>query len=192
MTTNQSLHKCIIDKCLSLTKCFLSAGSPASTPAKSRVVEAVCILLCQKYRQSKREVDSGKITYKSRWKLIISEYSSIRARLLNSPVLEEINLMLYSINQTTLVKWFKDEVRRQEITLLMQGLFLHSSNSVLMKVYYQLESFPLLLVHLQSILTSSLSQKIQLEQSNIEPGGNHLHPVLLVSILPLLPVLLSL
>ena len=30
--------------------------------------------------------------------------------------------MLYSINQTTLVKWFKDEVRRQEITLLMQGL----------------------------------------------------------------------
>ena len=82
----------------------------------------MCILLCQKYRQSRRVVDSGKVTYKSRWKLIISEYNSIRARILNSPVLEETNLMLYSINETTLIKWFKNEVRRDEITLLMQGL----------------------------------------------------------------------
>ena len=82
----------------------------------------MCILLCQKYRQSRREVDLGKVMYKSRWRLIISEYNSIRARLLNSPVLEETNLMLYSINETTLIKWFKNEVRRDEITLLMQGL----------------------------------------------------------------------
>ena len=85
-------------------------------------MEAVCILLCQKYKQSQRVVDSGKVSYKSRWKLIISEYHSIRARLLNSPVLEETNLMLYSINETTLIKWFKMEARRDEITLLMQGL----------------------------------------------------------------------
>ena len=85
-------------------------------------MEAVCILLCQKYRQSRREVDSGKIVYKSRCRLIISEYNNIRARLLNSPVLEDTNLMLYSINETTLIKWFKNEVRRDEITLLMQGL----------------------------------------------------------------------
>ena len=106
-----------------LCRCFLSAGFPASTPAKSRVVEAVCILLCQKYPQSRREVqDSGKAAYTSRWRLIISEYNSIRARLLNSSVLEETNLMLYSINETTLIKWFKNEVRRDEITLLMQGI----------------------------------------------------------------------
>ena len=67
-------------------------------------------------------MDSGKVVYKSRWRLIISEYNSIRARLLNSPVLEDTNLMLYSINETTLIKWFKNEVRRDEITLLMQGL----------------------------------------------------------------------
>lgn len=30
--------------------------------------------------------------------------------------------MLYSINETTLIKWFKNQVRRDEITLLMQGL----------------------------------------------------------------------
>ena len=30
--------------------------------------------------------------------------------------------MLYSINETTLIKWFKDSTRINEIKLLMQGL----------------------------------------------------------------------
>ena len=35
--------------CLFLCRCSLSAGSPASCPSKSRVVEALCILLCDQY-----------------------------------------------------------------------------------------------------------------------------------------------
>ena len=53
----------------------------------------------------------------------MSEYNSVRARLLNSQaLLEGTNLMLYTINETTLVKWFKASSRRNEIKLLMQGL----------------------------------------------------------------------
>ena len=153
-----------IRACTLFIRCFLSGGSPASTPAKSRVVEALCILLCQKYRQSRKEVDLGKAVYKSRWRLIISEYNNIRERLLNSPVLEttSCSLMLYSINETTLIKWFKNEARRDEITLLNYAGTVASTTTT--KVYYPLNSFPLVLVHLRSILTPSLSQKIQLEE----------------------------
>ena len=42
---------------------------------------------------------------------------------LNSPVFEETNLMLYLINKTTLVKWFKNKVRHDDITLLMSEAY---------------------------------------------------------------------
>ena len=64
-------------------RCFLSAGFSASSPMKSRVVEALCLLLCEKFPQSHREVRAGKPSTTSRWKLILSEYNSaIRTRLL--------------------------------------------------------------------------------------------------------------
>ena len=87
--------------------------------AKSRIVKAVCILLCQKHPESQRTSGAGKAmllvkllnvggqrrTYLSRWKLILSDYNALRARLFNSPGLleEPVPLALYTINQTTLV-----------------------------------------------------------------------------------------
>ena len=44
--------------CISFNWCFLSAVSPASS-SKSRVVEALCILLCQKFLQPCREVNAA-------------------------------------------------------------------------------------------------------------------------------------
>ena len=42
--------------------------------------------------------------YLSRWKLVLKEYNAIRSRLYNSSdLLEETKLVLYVINQTTLV-----------------------------------------------------------------------------------------
>ena len=103
-------------------RCFLSAGSPASSPAKSRVVEALCILLCQRHSISKREVKAGKVVCTTRWRLVISDYNSIRARFLNTTALDRVNLVLFTINETTRVKWYKNDVRRDEIRMLMQGL----------------------------------------------------------------------
>ena len=103
-------------------RCFLSAGSPASSPAKSRVVEVLCILLYQRHSISKREVKAGKVVCTTRWRLVISDYKSIRARLLNTTALDGVNLVLFTINETTLVKWYMNDVRRDEIRMLMQGL----------------------------------------------------------------------
>uniref|UniRef100_A0A8C4R2N2 Uncharacterized protein n=1 Tax=Eptatretus burgeri TaxID=7764 RepID=A0A8C4R2N2_EPTBU len=103
-----------------MKRCFLSAGSPASSPSKSRVVEAVCIHLCDKFSTPQK-----KGGYVSRWKLIISAYNGIRQRLLNSEdLLEGTDLILLVINEATLTKWYKDHTRRGEIKMLMQGLSL--------------------------------------------------------------------
>lgn len=109
-------------------RCFLSAGLPSSSPSLSRLVEAICILLCDRITQARREPFlHGRPVYTSRWKLVLSAYNSVRARLLNSQeLLEGTNMVLYNINEATLVKWYKNSIRRNEITLLMQGLPLPS------------------------------------------------------------------
>ena len=82
--------------------CFLSAGLPASNPSKSRVVEALCIHLCQKHGQSKRIVRRKRVFNTSRWKQVLASYNSVRARLHNSEkLLDGTNLVLYSINEST-------------------------------------------------------------------------------------------
>ena len=52
-----------------------------------------------------------------------SSLSTTVSEQLNSPVLEETNLMLYLINKTTLVKWFKNKVQHDDITLLMSEAY---------------------------------------------------------------------
>ena len=103
-------------------RCFLSGVSVPLKPSKSRIVEAVCILLCQKYPEAQKTFGAGKTllsniivdrsfyvearrqTYLSRWKMIVWEYNALRARLFNSAgLMEETNLALYVINQITLV-----------------------------------------------------------------------------------------
>ncbi len=89
-----------------LHRCFLSAGSPATSPSKSRVVEALCILLTEKHPSPRRHSSPGqRRMFTSRWNLVLSDYNSIRTRLFNSQaLLEGTNLALYAINETTLVR----------------------------------------------------------------------------------------
>ena len=72
------------------------------------MVEAICILLAEKYHGPRRRSSpGGNRVYTSRWRLILSEYNSIRTRLLNSQaLLEGTNLALYAINETTLVSYY--------------------------------------------------------------------------------------
>ena len=101
----------------------MSAGSPAASPAKSRVVEAICIHLCDTIASHQRKSRQRSIRYTSRWDRILSKYNSIRSRVLNSAsVLEGTTLALYPINKATLLRWYKNTTRRDEIKTLMQGL----------------------------------------------------------------------
>ena len=56
-----------------MKRCFLSAGSPASLSSKSRVVEAICIRLLEKFPKPRRTDASGRRSYTSRWRLVLSE-----------------------------------------------------------------------------------------------------------------------
>lgn len=38
-------------------RCFLSAGTPSCSPGKSRLVEAICLHLCDRYPQAKMTMD---------------------------------------------------------------------------------------------------------------------------------------
>ena len=92
-------------------RCFLSGGSPASSPSKS-----------DKIREPRRCPNvGGRVQYTSRWKLVLSEYSRVQARLFNSQaLLEGTNMVLFTINETTLVRWYKNSTRMNEIKLLLQ------------------------------------------------------------------------
>jgi hypothetical protein len=107
-----------------MKRCFLSAGSPASSPSKSRLAEAICLRLCDIITQpTKSKLPSGRQVYTSRWKAVLSEYNNIRVRLLNSEaLLERTCLTLFHINETTLIKWYKDTSRVSEVRTLLQGL----------------------------------------------------------------------
>ena len=77
------------------------------SPSKSRVVEALCfLLLAEKHPTPKRVRHVGqRQVFTSRWRFILNEYNSIRSRLVNSQaLLEGTNLVLYPINETTLVR----------------------------------------------------------------------------------------
>ena len=104
-------------------RCFLSAGSPASSPSKSHVVEALCVELCEPITQPCRERHYGQREwYTSKWKLILEEYNRVRAHLSNSAALMEgTSLALLPINKMTLIRWFKNTTRMNKVKLLLQG-----------------------------------------------------------------------
>lgn len=85
--------------------------------------------LCETITQPHRERHYGqRECYTSRWKLILEEYNCVRARLLNSAaLLEGTDLALFPINETTLVRWYKNTTRTNEVKLLLQGRSLPGS-----------------------------------------------------------------
>ena len=84
-------------------RCFMSAGSPACSPSKSRMVEAVCIRLCDAITQPLTDLrPDGSTRYISRWRQILEAYNRVRARLFNSlELLEGTDLALFMINEAT-------------------------------------------------------------------------------------------
>lgn len=118
-----SRKKSCVPGIVQMKRCFFAGAFPALSPSRSRLVEAICIYLCEDIpsASTKQNID-GSRTYHSRWRLILKLYNTLRARLFNSKMLlDETNLTLFNINETTLRLWFKEKTRRDEVTLLLRG-----------------------------------------------------------------------
>ena len=89
---------------VAMRRVFVTGGSACLCPSKNRIVEAICIHLSHKHAASSSTTSRGnqRKKYQSRWKTMIEEYNKIRARLFNSTILQDINLTLFNINETTL------------------------------------------------------------------------------------------
>ena len=103
-----------------MKRAFLGGKSRIMKPSKSRLTEALCIHLCQKFQAPSTKTDEKS---KSRWSTIVSEYMKVRARVLcSAQVIEQTGLELVVINETTLKEWYKDRERRDIETMILQGL----------------------------------------------------------------------
>ncbi|XP_068581262.1 uncharacterized protein [Cebidichthys violaceus] len=84
-------------------------SGPSTRPDASRLVEAICILLCRIHHQS-RSLAGARI---SRWSLILRSYCTIRDGVLGNPTLRA-KLRLFDINQRMLIQWFNWRKETQE------------------------------------------------------------------------------
>lgn len=109
----------------SMTRCVLgSTGSPAQWPDSCRLVECIFVKLCEIHKSPKKQ---GKYAL-TRWTLILRDYSKIRQLVLgNGVVMQSTTLQLFDVNQTTLIQWHNKRLKRQECSILLQGVNLPAS-----------------------------------------------------------------
>ncbi|CAM4510591.1 unnamed protein product [Leuciscus chuanchicus] len=105
----------------SLKQCVLgSTASPAQWPDCCRLVETIFVRLCRLHKNPKKQGQAGTLT---RWTLILQDYRNIRQLILgNGAIMQSTTLQLVEVNQTTLIQWHNKRVKRQDVTLLLQGM----------------------------------------------------------------------
>ena len=102
-------------------RCLTSAGSPSLPPSKSRLVEAIFTILCNKNLGSTTIRSPNKRQYQSRWKTILIAYQGIRSSVNNCQLLQKTTITLFNVNETSLMLWYKDKTRTEETNLLLRG-----------------------------------------------------------------------
>ncbi|KAJ8333560.1 hypothetical protein SKAU_G00415680 [Synaphobranchus kaupii] len=109
----------------SMTRCVLaSTGSPAQWPNSCRLVDSIFVKLCDIHKSPKKQGNYAL----ARWTLILRDYSKIRQLVLgNGTVMQSTTLQLFDVNQTTLIHWHNKRLKRQECSILLQGVNLPAS-----------------------------------------------------------------
>lgn len=112
----------------SLKRCALTTSAPlAQWPDCSRLIEAIIVRLCGIHKSPKKQ-GKGTVT---RWTLILQDYRKIRQLILtNGAIMQDTNLQLVEVNQTTLIQWHNRRVKMQDTSLVLQGIDLPSRLSV--------------------------------------------------------------
>ena len=90
---------------MSSDRTFITAGAPALSPSRSRLVEAICLSLLERHPTSlPRGADRPR--YVSRWRQVVQAYGGLRTRVMwCRELMEQTGLQLFPINETTLMMW---------------------------------------------------------------------------------------
>lgn len=113
----ESVERCVVG----------STGSPAQWPDCCRLVEAIFVRLSDIHKSPRKQ---GK-SYMSRWTLILQDYRKVRKLILgNGAIMQGTTLQLVEVNQSTLSQWFNRRVKRQDLSVLLQGINLPGPLSV--------------------------------------------------------------
>ncbi|KAF1387003.1 hypothetical protein PFLUV_G00100740 [Perca fluviatilis] len=92
-------------------------------PDCCRLVEAICIRLCGLHKNPKKKVNGKEQDYITKWTCVLQDNRKIRQLILgNGASMQSITLQLVEINQTTLMQWHNKRVKRQDVTLILQGI----------------------------------------------------------------------
>ncbi|KAL1005000.1 hypothetical protein UPYG_G00053240 [Umbra pygmaea] len=104
----------------SVKRCLMGhPGGPAQWPSTSRLVDAICTKLCALHKSPTKK--AGVCT--PRWSKIFLDYHHIRELVLNSRrLMDETMIQLFELNQKTLIQWFQRQQKKQEMSVLAQGL----------------------------------------------------------------------
>ncbi|XP_077959181.1 uncharacterized protein LOC120819758 [Gasterosteus aculeatus] len=103
----------------SLQRCLLGVNSgPSTWPSASRLVEAICTLLCKLHPAATRVGGM----HKPRLSLILADYVSIREVVLSTPrLMAQTDIQLFELNHRTLSQWFSRKQRGLVTAVLQQG-----------------------------------------------------------------------
>ena len=174
----------------STTRCVLGAGSsPAQWPDCCRLVENIFVRLCVLHPAPVRK---GKHT-DSRWSLILRDYHNIRQLVVGSSlVMEKTEIQLVKVNQSTLIQWHNNRLKRQELSVLLQGTDLPEPNQTSeqpLQAPRQLPSAPTVSArqeHQYRLPTNTAGQARQRQVRAIRPKAPVSQPVLVAPAAPAL------
>ncbi|KAK7922385.1 hypothetical protein WMY93_009287 [Mugilogobius chulae] len=103
----------------STRRSFAGGRSPAQWPNCNRVCEGLFVRLCSEYRAARRI----KGVRTKRWTLVIRDYLHIRQIVLNNAsVMDKTTIQLPVINTATVASWYNKRERKQERSVLEQGI----------------------------------------------------------------------
>ncbi|KAJ8404579.1 hypothetical protein AAFF_G00334420 [Aldrovandia affinis] len=95
-------------------------------PDCSRLI-AIIVRLCGIHKSPKKQ-GKGTLTRRT---LIIQDYRKIRQLILaNGSIIQDTTLQLMEVNHTTLIQWQNRRVKKQDTSLVLQGIDLPSRLSV--------------------------------------------------------------
>ncbi|XP_023184849.1 uncharacterized protein LOC111607158 [Xiphophorus maculatus] len=122
---------------------FMTHGQAAQRPDANRVSECVCLKLLKEYQQARNRPKDSKGKVLPIPQSIVQTYCHFKQLLEDSrPIQDQTNLLLVTINNTTVCAWLHERQKRTDRDTLLQGVNLPPKVSVADASFPQARQLP--------------------------------------------------